>query len=350
MARWMGTTAAILGLMALGACADDPAGQPQVGSVPPAALEEEPEPPECPVPLPEALAGPGLKIASFTVDGLGIYSSRADGALACLLAPFDLVVVPGLAAPPYEGSFANAEPYRPAAAATAFFDAMRQQGFRHVLAPEDTGPERRNQLNSELTSWPAVFLREDRLTIDQSRPSGYIEPDVSANPTYGRVPYALALETPDGGYDFLLVTLELSDLLTDPQRRRYELSALSGWLQENRKGERDVLVAGTFNFASCGERDSLLPAGFVWLDPGCQATDISGKRPLDGIVLLEGAQAEVAARMTVLDTIAAMRPFWLFEQGAGYPGDPLNAALFTQYYSGHRPVAVRLLPTASDSD
>lgn len=351
MARWLETAAAILGLAALAACAaEGEAPPPQVGSVPPAALEEEPEPPVCPVPLPDGLAGPGLTVASFTVDKLGIYTSRANGALACLLAPFDLVVVQGLTAPPYPGSFANGEPFRPEAAATAFFNAMQQQGFRAAVAPEDTGAGDRNQLNSDLTVWPTVFFKESRLAVDQSRPSGYIEPDVTANESYARVPYALALETRDGSYDFLLLAVDLSADRGDAQRRRYELSALSGWLQQNRKGERDVLVAGGFNFAGCGEPQSLLPAGFNWLSGGCQPNDLSGQRPHDALVLLEGADAQLAEPMTMLNLVPAMQPFWLFERGAGYPGDPLNVVLFTQYYSGHHPVAVRLATPASDQD
>ena len=277
MARWLQTAAAILGLTALAACAaEGEAPPPQVGSVPPAAVEEEPEPPVCPVPLPDGLAGPGLTVASFTIDKLGIYSSRANGALACLLAPFDLVVVHGLAAPPYEGSFANGEPYRPEPAATAFFEAMRQHGFRYAMAPEDTGPGDRNQLNSDLTVWPAVFMKEARLMVDPSRPSGYIEPDRSANQTYARVPYALALQTRDGSYDFLLLSVDLAGDRGDAQRRRYELSALSGWLQQNRKGEQDVLVAGGFNFANLDvvdiERievlDASAPQREIWLQQG----------------------------------------------------------------------------------
>ncbi len=350
MARWWARAAMALALAGLAACAEEQKGAPpQIGSTPNNTLVDEPEPPECPVPLPAGLAGPGLKIASFTIDELGIYTNRQNAALACLLAPFDLVVVQDLAAPPYPGSFINDEPYRPEIAATAFFDAMKAQGFSPIVAPEDTGPGDRLQLNSSLTAWPAFFLKDNRLMLSQDKPSGYIEPDRSANGTYSRVPFALFLTARDGTYDFLMLSLDLSDA-GSAQRRRYELSAISTFLQQHDHGERDVFLAGTFDFSSCAEMQGSLPPDFDWLSAVCQASDVSGKHPRDGIAMREGGSAEIAQQLTVIDLVAAMKPFWLYDHGPDYPGQPLNVWQFMQFYASHRPVAVRLIPGGSDLD
>lgn len=341
--RRRGALAALaLPLLLLAACAEDPGQGPQVTT----ALPEAPEPPDCPVAPPEAMNGPGLRIVSFTVDNLGVYSSRQNRALACLLGSYDLVAIHDLAVPPYAGAYADGEPYRPDPAAAGFFDAMRQLGFAYAIGPEDTGPGQQNKLTSGVNAWPVVFYKPGVLQPAGDRPSGYVEPDRSANPNYDFVPFALPLRTADGRFDLLLVTAKLAEKPEQANRRRDELWALSQWIAAHGRGERDVLVLAQTAFASCGERDAALPGGWVAVDPACRITDVARKKPADGAFLLEGTTATLEG-FDGVRIVEAMYPFWVYDRGGEYPGSPYNPALFDQYYSGSTPVALRLLPPAA---
>ncbi|HKY95399.1 MAG TPA: hypothetical protein VJL84_08835 [Kiloniellales bacterium] len=335
--------AAALLSLGLAACTDD-SGQPLVTGLP-----DEPEPPVCPVPPPEALGGAPLTLATFTIDGIGVYSTREDEALACLVAPYDLVVVHDLGAPPYPGTFGDGEAYRPAQPAADFFDAMRRHGFDYVMAPEDTGHVPTNKLNSGLTVWPVTFYKPDRVRLAQDRPSGYIDPDRTANPSYDRVPFALAFVTADGFYDFYVVSVDLAEGREKASRRRFELGALTGWLSQYAGGERDVFVSGGFDFNDCSEVAGLPPI-LIALDDNCQATNVSNKRPTAGWLVLEGPSAEITGEPVVLDMIREMQPFWVYTFGEGYPGDPLNYQLFASTYSGHKPVILGVIPPSDDAD
>ena len=328
----------------LAACAGDE-GMTNVATLP-----DEPDPPICPVPPPEGLAGAPLTLATFTIDGIGVYSTRDNEALACLVAPYDLVVVHDLGAPPYPGTFGDGEAYRPAQPAANFFDAMRRHGFDYVMAPEDTGHVPTNKLNSGLTVWPVTFYKPNRVRLAQDRPSGYIDPDRTANPNYDRVPFALAFVTADGRYDFYVVSVNLAEGREKASRRRFELGALTGWLSQFASNERDVFVSGGFDFNDCSEVAGNLPPILIAVDDGCQATNISNKRPTAGWLVLRGATAALAGEPVVLDVIREMQSFWVYKYGAGYPGEPLNYGLFAQTYSGHKPVILGVVPPAGDED
>jgi len=354
MVRGLPIATLLLTLAALGGCTTEQPAQtapaPQIGTLPQPAPEEV-EPPVCPVPLPAALDGPGLKILAFPMDGLGLYTKRDVESLGCLVANYDIVVTPGLTAPPYPGNYPDTTPYRPAPPATRFFDHMQQLGFRYSIGPEDSGPGPVNMLNSELTVWPVIFYKPNRVAIDGDRPSGYIEPDRSANPNYDVVPLAVPFRMVDGSFDFLLVAVELADDKEQASRRRQELASLASWLSSNGRGERDVLVIGALNFNSCAEQAAALPPGFVSLNENCLLTEVSEKRLTSGILLVEGGSAQIGSDFVVVDLLAEMRPFWLFNRpGVAYPSDPYNPMLFDQYFSGQKPVAIRLVPGNGDND
>jgi len=336
--------AAALLSLGLAACADESGGPLVTG------LPDEPDPPVCPVPPPEELAGVPLTLATFTIDGVGVYSTRDNEALACLVAPYDVVVVHDLGAPPYPGSFGDGDPYRPAQPAADFFDAMRRAGFDYVMAPEDTGHVPTNKLNSGLTTWPVTFYKPNRVRLAQDRPSGYIDPDRTANPNWDRVPFALAFVTADGFYDFYVVSVDLAEGREKASRRRFELGALTGWLSQFASNERDVFVSGGFDFNDCAEVASNLPPVLIAVDDNCQATNISNKRPTAGWLVLQGATASIAGEPIALDMIRLMQSFWVYKYGPEYPGDPLNYGLFAQTYSGHKPVILGVIPPPGDED
>lgn len=354
MARVLVTASLLCALAALGACTTQEPPQtapaPQIGTLPQPDPEEI-EPPVCPVPLPELLAGPGLRVATLPMDGLGLYSSRDVEAVGCLLADYDIVVTPGLTAPPYAGFYPDTTAYRPTEPATRFFDRMQQLGFRYTIGPEDSGPREENKLNSALTVWPVVFYKPGSVTIAGDRPSGYLEPDRTANPSYDVVPLALTFRTVASGHDFLLVAVELAADKSSAGRRRQELAALASWLKANGRGERDVLVIGALNFNDCGEQNAAVPPGFFSLNDNCLTTDVAGKRMTGGILVAEGGAWQIGSELYVGNLLAEMQPFWLWSKpGKAYVGDPYNPALFDQYFSGQQLVAVRLVPGNGDQD
>lgn len=311
---------------------------------------DEPETPLCPVPPPDRLANAPLTLATFTIDEVGVLSTRDDEALACLVAAYDLVVVHDLGAPPYPGNFGDGTAYRPSQPAADFFDAMRRHGFDYVMAPEDTGHTPTNKQNSGLTVWPVTFYKPDRLRLAQDKPSGYIDPDRTANPNYDRVPFALAFVTADGFFDFYVISVDLADSREKASRRRFELGALTGWLSQYASNERDVFVSGGFEFADCEEVASNLPPILIAVDDNCQATNISNKRPTAGWLVLQGTTVELAGEPVVIDIIREMRPFWAYRYAEPYPGDPLNYGLFEATYSGHDPVVLGVIPPSDDED
>lgn len=330
-------------LLGLAACADGSSG-------PSASMTDAPEAPLCPVPPPDSVAGAPLTLATFTIDGAGVYSTRDNEALACLVAPYDLVVVHGLGTVPYAGTFPDGQPYRPSQAAADLFDAFRRQGFEYVMAPEDTGHVPTNHLSSGLTTYPVVFFKPDRVHVAQDKPSGYIDPDRTANPNYDRVPFAVAFERADGFYDFYVVSVELAEGSLKDARRRFELGALTGWLQQNAQNERDVFISGGFDFNDCDEIASNLPPILEPADHNCVTTNISNKRPTAGWLVLRGGTGEVMGEPAVINIIREMQPFWVYKYGEGYPGDPLDFGLFAQTYSGHKPVVIGIIPSSDDED
>ena len=57
-----------------------------------------------------AAALESLTVCSFDINQLGYYAEKDSRALAHVLAAHDVVVIQGIVAPPYEGSFPNGDP------------------------------------------------------------------------------------------------------------------------------------------------------------------------------------------------------------------------------------------------
>ena len=114
---------------------------------------------------PPAIEEPGqrLRVVSFNIQFLGQSRRRDNAALAEMLAPYDLIFIQELVAPPYPGFFPDGEVFRPDPEAAAFFDAMRALGFDYVMSEEDTGTGPQRHVNSTATEYFVAFYRPSRI-------------------------------------------------------------------------------------------------------------------------------------------------------------------------------------------
>jgi hypothetical protein len=131
-----------------------------------------------------ATAADPIKIASFNVKWIGYYPERDDEFLAELMSQFDIVVVQELVAPPYPAKYPNGKKVKPDPQSAEFFNAMKEQGFKSILSPEDTGPGDKNHRNNASTEWFVAFYRDDKVELAEDLFSGFIAKDLTANEDY----------------------------------------------------------------------------------------------------------------------------------------------------------------------
>src|SRR5215218_5480581 len=123
--------------------------------------------------VPDVLAR-DLGVVSFNIQFLGNYKNRRNEDLADMLAPYDLVIVQELVAPPHPGHFSDGSPFVPDPEARAFFDAMKAKHFDYVLSDEDTGTGPVNHLNSAATKWFVAFYKPQYVKLADDLPGGFL--------------------------------------------------------------------------------------------------------------------------------------------------------------------------------
>lgn len=74
-----------------------------------------------------------IQVVSFNIQFLGNSRNRRNCDLADMLAPYDLVFIQELVAPPYPGTFPDGSAFKPDKEAKAFFEAMNAHRFSYVL-------------------------------------------------------------------------------------------------------------------------------------------------------------------------------------------------------------------------
>lgn len=292
-----------------------------------------------------------LNAASFNIQFLGQFRSRNNGALARLLAPYDLVLVQELVAPPYAGTFPDGSAYRPDPEAAAFFDAMRRLGFQYVLSEEDTGTGSQSHVNSSATEWYVAFYRPTRISPAPDLVTGFLAEDRYDHPDFERVPYAFGFRSGTEDLVFISVHLQPGPGSADARRRAHELRSILSWIEARRGPEMDFVILGDMNIESCAELAQVLPAGHISLNSGCQATNtnVNGPKPYDHIIYRWAyTSSEIPARFSVIDLIEAMRPGWAGE--GAYPGQPYDHDRFRQIYSDHHPIAFQIIVDGIDDD
>lgn len=300
---------------------------------------------------PAASSADTIRVVSFNIQFLGQFKKRNNEALADLLAPYDLVVVQELVAPPYSGEFPDGSAYRPDKEARAFFDAMNARGFAYVLSPEDTGTSEQQHVNSSATEWFVTFYKPGRLTPADDLPSGFLGEDRFNHPDFERVPYAFGFRAGSEDLVFISVHLQPGSGSTDVGRRAHELGAISQWIDDHDDVERDFVILGDMNIEDCAELAAVLPIGYESLNSGCLSTNtnVNGPKPYDHVMIRPADSApEIPFHFTVISLVEAMRPYW--SSTRPYPGDPYVHDAFRQVYSDHNPVEFEIQVDGIDDD
>jgi exonuclease III len=289
-----------------------------------------------------ATAADSIKIASFNVKWIGYYPERDDEFLAELMSQFDIVVVQELVAPPYPAKYPNGKKVKPDAQSAEFFDAMKEQGFKPILSPEDTGPGDKNHKNNASTEWFVAFYRDDKVELAEDLFSGFIAKDLTANKDYQRVPYAFAFRVPDGP-DFVLISVHLQPNASSAARKRraHELASIAKWIDKNDNAEeKDFIVLGDTNIQSCNELEKIMPTGFTALNSECKDTVTAlVSRPYDQIFYLSeptGKEIDKEHGFGVIDLVKEAKDQWTSDDP--FPGHPYKSKIFPKHYSDHDPI------------
>ena len=296
-----------------------------------------------------------LTICSFNIKFVGLYKKKDNAALAQLIAPYDMVIVQELVAPPDDGQYPDGTPYREDTEADAFFDAMAAQGFEYSLSSEDTGSGEENHKASSATEWSVVFYKPDKITLAEDLPNGFLAEDRSAHPVYRRVPHAHSFRTVGDGMDFVIINVHLYPGASKDEERKAELEAIADWIDAHDETEGDFYIVGDINIEDAKELAEVTPAGFISLNDECRKTNTAAgsSKPYDHFLYRAAAvpkldEVDEEFDFRVIDLIEEMRDDW--RRSGSYPGDPYNGNLFAQYYSDHHPVLLRLIVPGQDDD
>lgn len=295
-----------------------------------------------------------IRVVSFNIQFLGNFKDRRNEDLADMLAPYDLVFVQELVAPPFPGTFPDGSAYRPDEEARAFFDAMQAKGFDFALSEEDTGTGERNHLNSTATEWFVAFYKSFSLSPDDALAHGFLAEDRTDNPDYERVPYAFAFKAGDVDLVFISAHLQPGGGSDDTARRAHELDSIFSWISSQSGSERDYVVLGDMNIEDCGELASVLPEGHASLNGACQATNtnINGPKPYDHVIYdIQASAPEIDTEhgLIVINLIEEMKLRWPNNAGL-FPGDPYDHDEFRKRYSDHNPVLFWVRTDGPDDD
>lgn len=291
-----------------------------------------------------------LSIVSFNIQFLGSFKKRDDEALAKIVAPYDMVVVQELVAPPIAGTYPDGSPYKADKEAKEFTDAMAAHGFSFVLSPEDTGTGDRIHTGGTGTEWFITFYKPGRVTPDADLPNGFLADDRSNHPDYERVPYAASFKT-NNGPDFVLISVHLMPGAREEERRAHELATIASWVDLQTGPEKDFIILGDMNIEDCEELAKVMPVGFASLNDTCfpTNTNLNGPKPYDHVLYRPANSSEILPEFSVLNLIEAAEPFWNRSIGA-FPGTPYDHNTFRQYYSDHHPVVFELVLDQGDDD
>jgi len=298
-----------------------------------------------------------LTVCSFDINQLGYYAEKDVRALAHVLANYDIVVIQGIVAPPYEGAFPNGDPYQPNGKVGEFFDEMTARwGYSYILSEEDTGKRLIDHSNEPWTEWFVVFYDPAKLEPAAGLPQTFLAEDVTANPVFDRVPYAFSLRHLETGFDFILISVHLREgsKEEDKAKRAAELGAIRAWIDGQPTEETEYIVLGSMNFADCAEILTSIPDEFHFLNPTysgtCLATDatLAASYPYDGVLFTQRVEVDYVFGLRVIDLVAGLAAVW-------NPFDePIETAYgdlgFVRRISDHNPIVFTFQLASGDWD
>ncbi len=298
-----------------------------------------------------------LTVCSFNIHELGAHEEKEIRALALVVAGHDLVVIQGIVAPPYAGTYPNGDPMLPDPLVAAFFDEMVERwGYAYLLSSEDTGRRLLHHTNEPWTEWFAVFYDPAVLEPAEGLPSGFLADDVTAHPVFDRVPFAFGLRHLDTGFDFTLIPVHLHEGAGEANRARRaaELEAIAAWIADPAAEETEYLVVGSLQFADCGEIVENTPAMLQFLNPTtqgeCLATDASltPNRPYDGVLFTRRVDVDYVFGLQVIDLVHGLAAVW---NPYAVPLESAYAELgFVDRISDHHPIVFRFRLASGDWD
>jgi len=298
-----------------------------------------------------------LTVCSFDINQLGYYAEKDVRALAHVLANYDIVAIQGIVAPPYDGTFPDGEPVQPDIVVAGFFDEMTERwGYAYVLSEEDTGKRLIHHSNAPWTEWYAVFYDPAKLEPAAGLPRTFLDDDVTANPTFDRVPYAFPFRHLETGFDFVIISVHLHEGPSDEDRlrRTEELAAVSAWIDARTEEETEYLVVGNMGFYDCAEILYCVPDGCRFLNPtysgDCLATDatLAPSRPYDGVLFTQRVEVDYVFGLRVIDLVSGLAAVW------NPLSEPIEDAYqelgFARVLSDHNPIVFRFQLASGDWD
>jgi len=304
-----------------------------------------------------ATALESLTVCSFNINQLGASEEKDVRALAHVLANYDIVLIQGIVAPPYDGTYPDGEPLQPNAVVGEFFDEMTARwGYKYMLSDEDTGRRLLNHSNEPWTEWYAVFYDPAKLEPADGLPRTFLAEDVAANPTFDRVPYAFPLQHRDTGFDFIMIATHLREgsAAEDRARRAAELAAIGQWIDDLPVDETEFLIVGGLGFADCSEVLGCVPDGCQFLNPTytghCVATDATlvPSRPYDGVLFTQRVEVDYVFGLRVVDLVGGLAAVW--NPFSETIEDAYRDLGFARVLSDHNPIVFRFQLASGDWD
>ncbi|MBM4162121.1 MAG: hypothetical protein FJ217_13620 [Ignavibacteria bacterium] len=298
-----------------------------------------------------------LLICSFNIQFLGHFKKKDNEALAGILKDYHIVVIQELVAPPADGTYPNGESFSADEESAAFFEAMKNRGFKYLLSDEDTGTGDEIHTSGTSTEWWVTFFKPNAVTPANDLPSGFLAQDRSNNDDYERVPYAFAFRSSNGKLDFVLISVHLmpGETNANKARRKHELATIFAWIDAHDETEKDFIVLGDMNIEDQTELAQATPNGYLSLNDECRKTNTlmtpNAGRPYDHVMYnTTYTRNEIDTRFDVhvVDLIDAMRSSWTSNEP--YPGDPYDHERFRQYYSDHHPILFKMVIPKRDDD
>lgn len=293
-----------------------------------------------------AQAASTVSVASFNIKFLGNYPTRNTKILTKILAPYDLVFIQELVAPPYVGDFPDGTHFKPDQQSAEFFDDMQARGFKYVLSSEDTGKSKTNHTNATSTEWFVSFYKPGKIKPAEDLPGGFLAADRTAHPHYDRVPYAFPYRF-NNKTDMVFISVHLrpSPGPANRARRIEELKTIRSWVTSHDDPEKDFVVLGDMNFENCAEIGSTIPSAFTSLNKDCKNTNAGGTKPYDNVLYSandSGTEIDTGYGFNIIDLKSAAKKLW--GKNKSFP----TGNNFHYVFSDHNPVEFQLTVKSDD--
>lgn len=278
-----------------------------------------------------------VRAGTYNIKWLGYSKERDNTGIARMLSDGnrDVVFIQELVSPPVPVKTSTGKIIKADSESTAFFNAMKAEGYESVLSNEDTGTGDKIHINSSATEWFVAFYKPSKLTLINS---GYIEDDRSNHDDYERVPYYFTFKSIDGS-DFTVVSTHFKPGNSDDEveRRYHELSSLTDWVYEKTldSDEKDYIVLGDMNVYDCDILKRELRNTFTVANTECLNSNLKMTKPYDQVLYLK--QYSNISNYTVIDMYEVFN----------IPRDTPNKEVIAKY-SDHHPVFFTIISDGDD--